>query len=157
MPPSTNPCHPPPGDPMMTGNNRNSNRRMKANITITTLNVNGFSAPMSNMSGIDKWVTINWTINDNKIAILALQETHIDHELLHNVRSCFGKRLEIVHSQDPTNPRVTAGVAFVINKSLIKPREYKMYVLQEGRAAALKIKWLENEETTLINVYAPNN
>ena len=130
--------------------------RLKANITIATLNINGFAAPASNMSGIDKWSTINRTISDNKIAILALQETHLDHDLLQNITDCFGKRLEIINSQHPTNPRATAGVAFVINKTLIKPKEYKVIELQPGRAMALKIKWLENEETVLINIYAPN-
>ena len=129
---------------------------MRANITIATLNINGYMAPSNNMTGIDTWLAINHTISDNKIAILALQETHLDHTLLQDVTACFGKRLEIINSQHPTNPRTTAGVTFVINKTLIKPKEYKLYELQPGRATALKIKWIENEETILVNVYAPN-
>jgi exonuclease III len=109
------------------------------------------------MMGIDKWSSINCTINENQIAILALQETHMDQALMQDVLSCFRKRLEIVHLQHLTNPCATVGVAFIINKALIKPREYKMYKLQEGRVIALKVKWLENEETTLVNIYTPNN
>lgn len=122
------------GTPSRAGNRKT--HRLKANITIATLNINGFAAPASSMSGIDKWSAINRTISDNKIAILALQETHLDHELLQNITACFGKRLEIINSQHPTNPRATAGVAFVINKTLIKPQEYKVYELQPGRATA---------------------
>jgi exonuclease III len=56
----------------------------------------------------------------------------------------------------PDNPRATAGVAFVINKALINPRDYKLHVIQPGHAVALKINWLEDEEMLLFNVYAPN-
>lgn len=154
MPPGTMPHHSTPENPPRTG--RRMPNRKRANITIATLNINGFSAPANNMSGMDKWSAINRTISDNKIAILALQETHLDQSLLQDVTTCFGKRLEVINSQHPTNPRTTAGVAFVINKSLIKPRDYKLYELEPGRAVALKVRWLENEETVLINIYAPN-
>ena len=150
-PPSTN-------NPRPTGTDNNGpSLRLRANITIATLNINGYTAPASNMTGIEKWSAINRTINDNRIAILALQETHLDHDSLQQVRACFGGRLEIVTSQHPNNPRATAGVAFVLNKTMIKPSEYTLYELLPGRAAALKIKWLENEETLLLNVYAPND
>lgn len=130
--------------------------RIKANITIATLNLNGYMAPSCNMTGIDKWPAINHTINKYHIAILALQETHLDLTRLQDVTSCFEKRLEIIISQHPDNPRTTAGIAFVINKALINPKEYQMYELQPGLAAALKIRWLEDEELTQLNVYAPN-
>jgi len=109
------------------------------------------------MTGIEKWSAIYQTINENKIAILATQETHLNRELLQNVNECFGKRLAVVNSQLQTNPRSSAGVAFVINKSLLDPKEITTYELIEGRAIALKIKWHENDEIVLINVYAPND
>ena len=59
---------------------RDNNR--KANITIATLNVNGFTAPSSSLSGIEKWTTIVRTMNKHKIAILAIQETHLDDNWL---------------------------------------------------------------------------
>jgi len=124
---------------------------MKANITITTLNINGYMAPISSMSGIEKWSSINCTINENRIVILALQETHLDQNLLHEVCACFGRRLEVVISQHPDNPQATTGVAFVINKALIKPSDYKMYELMPGCAATLKVKWLKNEEMLLVH------
>ena len=41
-------------------------------------NVNGYVAPTRNMLGIDKCSAINHTVNKKRIAILALQETHLD-------------------------------------------------------------------------------
>lgn len=119
--------------------------------------MNGFTTPASQMTGIDKWSAVNRTISTHKIAILALQETHLDPALLNDIETCFGKRLLIINSQDPTNPRASAGVAFVINKALITPKEITTAELIKGRALSLKIKWRENEETVLINMYAPNN
>ncbi len=54
-------------------------------------------------------------------------------------------------------PRSTAGIAFVINKVLINPKKIKTYELVPGRALLLKIKWLEDCETTILNIYAPVN
>ncbi|KAH9055098.1 hypothetical protein EDB83DRAFT_2225356, partial [Lactarius deliciosus] len=51
----------------------------------------------------------------------------------------------------------SAGIALVINKTLIKPRKCSVSKLIEGHMIALKINWLESETTTLINVYTPNN
>lgn len=148
-PGGTNLCNPTPR------NNRKPSR-LKVNIMITTLDISGFTAPSSNVSGIDKWSTINRTINKNHIAILTLQETHLDPSLLQNVVTCFGKRLEILISAHPENPHSTAGVAFVINKALINLQNYMMHELLPGWAATLKIKWLDDEELALLNVYAPN-
>ena len=100
---------------------------------------------------------VNQTLNKHKIAILALQETHLDEEAIAEIRRSFGRKMHIKYSSDPDAPRANAGVAFVINKSLIAPSEIHAHELYPGRALALKIKWLENESTTLLNIYAPVN
>ena len=132
-------------------------QNLKANINIASLNVNGYAAPASSMSGIEKWSMIYQAMKENKIAVMAIQETHLDDNLIHSIGQCFGKRLDIINSQIPTNPRTSAGVAFVINKNLIEPKEIEKKELIEGRALAIKFKWHENDEIVLINVYAPNN
>ncbi|KAH9032368.1 Endonuclease/exonuclease/phosphatase, partial [Lactarius deliciosus] len=129
----------------------------KANINIATLNINGFTTPSHQMNGIEKWSAINRTLNTYKIAILAVQETHLDNERIQNILACFGRKIDIIASHNPMNPRASAGVAFVINKSIIAPKTYKMVELIPGRAISLNIKWHGSEETTLINIYAPNN
>ena len=108
------------------------------------------------MTGIQKWSTIYHTMSDQRIAILALQETHLDEERLEQVAQCYGKRLTIITSPDPDTPRASAGVAFAINNRLIKPNNITVFELFEGRALAIKIKWHTTEETTILNVYAPN-
>jgi exonuclease III/polyhydroxyalkanoate synthesis regulator phasin len=129
---------------------------MKASINIATLNMNRLTAPSSQMNHIQKWAMINQMLNKHKIAILALQETHLDRTALEDITRCFGKKMQILHSEDPTAPRATAGVAFIINKSLIKPRKVTAHEITPGRALYLNIDWLEMESTSMLNIYAPN-
>jgi len=119
--------------------------------------MNGATAAKEKMSCIEKWARVNSTIYNEKIAILAIQETHLDQKLLEQVQSCFGKNLEIINSPLPENPRASAGVAFVINKALIRPKEYTITELVPGRATALEVKWLEQCSTSIFNIYAPHN
>ena len=66
--------------PGRDNNNNTKTYKKRANINIATLNMNGATAPTSNMDLKEKWSMINNTIRTNKIAILALQETHLDEE-----------------------------------------------------------------------------
>jgi exonuclease III len=147
---------PPPGAP----NHqlcRETNQKLRANINIATLNMNGFTAPATNLSGIQKWSMINQTLNTHKIAVLALQETHLNKHTADQILSGFSKKMDIYFSADPDNPRMTARVAFVINKSCIAPETIRVKELLPGWALYLEINWLDNESTTLLNIYAPTN
>ena len=100
---------------------------------------------------------VNQTLNKHKIAILALQETHLDQDTVMEIRQTYSKKMTIIFSCDPNAPRMTAGVAFVLNRTLIAPSEIQSHELSPGRALALKIKWLDTESMTLLNIYAPVN
>ena len=141
----------PPGDPNTTYNTY----KKKANINIATLNVKGATAPSHNMNLTEKWSTINHTIRTNKIAILALQETHLDEELASEINRCFHRSFDLHYSYNPNNPRGSAGVAFVINKALISPKHVTVQALIPGRVIVLTIAWSGTQNTTIMNVYAP--
>ena len=96
-------------------------------------------------------------MKENKLAILALQETHLDDTQLLSVNDCFGKHLTIINSNLPENLRSSTGVAFIINHSLVAPKELIITELIQGRALAIRFKWHNNKDILLINVYAPNN
>jgi exonuclease III len=121
--------------------------------------MNGFTAPASAMSGIEKWSTIIRTMNKRKIAILAIQETHLDDSRLADVLSVYGHKVTIIASQLPDTPRASAGVALVLNKKFIDPKELIAHELHKGRALFLRIKWHdpERKDLVLLNIYAPNN
>ena len=92
------------------------NPNVRANINISTLNMNGLAAPSHGMNFCQKWSTINSTLNQHKLAILALQETHLDLEMTEHLHQSLGEKMRIISSAVPDAPRSTAGVAFVINK-----------------------------------------
>lgn len=129
--------------------------KKRANITIASLNMRGTSAPTNNMSLLEKWTLINHTIRKNKIAILAIQETHLDDELAESINRCFGKNFELLYLSDPERPRAIAGVAFVLNKALIPNKESRLHVLAPGQAIMLQIKGPDEKDIKIINVYAP--
>ena len=149
------PSRPTPGPVNNNKNEQSKQKRKRANVTIATLNMRGSSAPTSNMSVLDKWSRINYTLRKNKIAILALQETHLDDNLVECIRRCFGKNFDLLPSSDPNNPRSKAGVAFVINKALIPNKQPKLNILVPGRAIMLRLKWPDEKEIKIINIYAP--
>ncbi|KAI0264084.1 Endonuclease/exonuclease/phosphatase [Russula aff. rugulosa BPL654] len=103
----------------------------------------------------EKWAMINQTIRKNKIAILALQETHLDERRASDIHNCFQKSFDLHYSSDPENPRATSGVAFLINKALIAPKHVKVVTLVPGRAAVLTIEWSDVDRTSFLNIYAP--
>jgi hypothetical protein len=81
---------------------------------------------------IQKWSLISKMIYKHRIAVLALQETHLDQEKTRQIRECFSKNLEIVTSEDPDDPTGKAGVAFVINKTVLNPKELMTKELLPG-------------------------
>ena len=131
--------------------------RKKANIKIGTVNINGLHTGEENNQVFEKWAEINATMKKDKVAVLAVQETHLDDQNTQTLLQAFGKRLIILNSQPEENPRASAGVAFVLNKDLVDTEKIETYELIKGRALAMKLTWKRNsEETILINVYAPN-
>ncbi len=137
--------------------NTHTPTKRRANICIAMLNMNGAAAPSERMDHIDKWSTVNSMIRNNKIAILALQETHLDQNKLDDVKRCFGRNLDIHNSSNPNNLRGIAGVAIVLNKVLIAPKKIRFSILIEGRTIMIRINWSETEEVTIVNIYAPTN
>ena len=131
--------------------------RKHANIKIGTVNINGLHTGSENNNTFEKWAEINATMKTERIAILAVQETHLDEQNTQAITQAFGKRLRIINSQPEENPRASAGVAFILNKDLIEIEKIDTYELVKGRAIAIRLTWKKNnEETVLVNIYTPN-
>jgi hypothetical protein len=128
--------------------------KKKANVTIATLNINGASAPTANLNLTDKWAQINSTLRENKIAILALQETHLDNDSVETITRCFGKSFTLLHSSDPQTPQTKAGVAIAVNKALIPVNDIRHHVLILGRAIMIKLKWPADNPLLILNIYS---
>ena len=84
---------PPPGTHGIT-----QTYKLKANMCIATLNINGATTPTYNLNLRGKWAYINNVMRTERIVILALQETHLDDNLLEDINRNYDKRLEIYNS-----------------------------------------------------------
>jgi hypothetical protein len=65
---------------------------------------------------------------------------HLDEIHIKFLQERYQKNLKIIVSEDPENPCMKVGVAFIINKKLIEPEEIKKYILTPGRVMVLKVK-----------------
>jgi exonuclease III len=132
----------------------------KANIKIASLNMKGRHAArdtaLLGSTDYNKWKAIKDMMNSRRIGILAIQESHLDDDLLEAVRRAYGRWMLIYNSSHPDNPRGAGGVAFAINRMLVPIDSVKFLELIPGRAAALQVKWHGEQKSCILNVYGPN-
>ncbi|KAK7034955.1 hypothetical protein R3P38DRAFT_2368631, partial [Favolaschia claudopus] len=57
---------------------------------------------------------------------------------------------------DPNAPTSRAGLAFVLNKTLIKTENIKTHEIIPGRAMTIEIEWHGEKPLAILGVYAPN-
>lgn len=96
-------------------------------------------------------------MRDKRIAVLALQETHIDEARVATLTRIFGNSMEILFSADPVNSTGAKGVAIVINKRILKDCKPTVKQIVPGRAILVTIPWSEDRTLKILNVYAPND
>ena len=127
-------------------------------IKIASLNMRGYgtcTAPNPTAVG-DKWMRLNQLLRDSRIAILALQETHLTTERIRAINGTFETTMYILGSLDSDHPAGARGVAFALNKRLVSTDNASLKELIPGRAATLSIKWAGDRHVHILNIYAPN-
>ena len=95
-------------------------------------------------------------MNTHKIAILAIQESHLTDKLADSVRAAFDTRLALEYSPLPES-RNAAGVALVFNKGLINTGAIQHEEIIPGRAILASIPWHGDTNIKIMNIYAPND
>jgi hypothetical protein len=139
-------------------NNANTPPSRKANraaIKVASINMRGYGGQNA-LSPQNKWQHVNQVMREEKIAVLLVQETHMNEERQSQVDSVFSKRMKIYSSANPENPTGKGGVAVVINKGLLDTRGSNATVIVPGRAMSVQVKWHKEEVLTVLVVYAPN-
>lgn len=92
-----------------------------------------------------------------KIAVLVLQEMHLEEHNLAEIAKSYNKKLQIWNSSMPGNLSRSGGVTFILNNALIAPEDVKLYVLTAGRVIMLRLKWENGRKLTILNIYAPTD
>jgi exonuclease III len=101
-------------------------------------------------------LNINQIIRDQRIGILALQETHLSKDNENALNSTPGLRIQITSSIDPAQINAK-GVAIVMNKNLVNTSGVKVHELIPGRALLVIVPWRKDNTLKVLAIYAPNN
>ncbi|KAI0754831.1 Endonuclease/exonuclease/phosphatase, partial [Daedaleopsis nitida] len=151
--------HPGPGPTRGRNRRRRRSRPGKkrgARLLFATLNMRGYG-PTTGLTADEKWLRINQLIRDRRIAVLALQETHLTPERMRRLNDLFGASMVVHGSADPDSPTAARGVTFVVNKRIVSTPNVVLREIMPGRALALSLSWDSGRVLTLLNTYAPNH
>ncbi|EJD51679.1 hypothetical protein AURDEDRAFT_120944 [Auricularia subglabra TFB-10046 SS5] len=142
---------------MIAGQRRQSREkkmRERAHIRIGTLNMNGRGASRVSFSG-SKWPEVNAIIRDHRLAVLVLQETHLDDSHLADIQRLYPR----LHVRNSSHAAATsnAGIAIVLNKDHIADTETcRSWEIIPGRAIVLRLEW-KDQILFILGVYGYND
>ena len=120
----------------------------KQGINIASMNIRG----RKNEQRKEKWAEITTIMRKNKIAVLAVQETHLNETEAEKLGDKY-QNIIVESNGTETNKE---GVAFILNKELVQNKVWKHETIIPGRVSRLQIEWDNNQGLDIINVYAPN-
>ncbi|KAI0040849.1 hypothetical protein FA95DRAFT_1611477, partial [Auriscalpium vulgare] len=92
----------------------------------------------------------------SRIGVIGLQETHLLDEHVRSITQLHERQFTLFNSSDPDRPSASAGIAFALNRSLVRVDDCNFHVLVPGRAAILTMTWHHDLRLNILNVYAPN-
>ena len=118
-------------------------------ITLASWNIRGKNDSTHN----SKWPRIARIMRLKRITILAVQEARTTEEDTAQIEAVVPKIKIITNGQYSSK----MGVAFAINKDLVDENNLQHEIMIPNRASKLRVKWGDNQELTLINIYALNN
>ncbi len=136
-----------------------SSVRSRGALKIASLNMNGAYSRVHNSSGSgsqDKWMLLNQLMRQERIAILALQETHYMVEQAERLNRLFDGLMRVYVSPDPTSPSAARGVAFAVNLRIMRDDSVVTQVCVPGRAMTLSLRRRRGSRLAVLNAYAPN-
>ncbi|KAL1737990.1 Endonuclease/exonuclease/phosphatase, partial [Schizophyllum fasciatum] len=121
---------------------------------IATMNINGFGSLVRDHP-CNKWGQMCRMMNDKRIAVMILQETHLTVATRLALENMYAKNLKIFNSETPIDPSRKGGVAFVLNKRFVETSNVKTTEIEPGRALLMTMRWHGNEERRMLALYAP--
>ncbi|KAI1781991.1 Endonuclease/exonuclease/phosphatase [Ganoderma leucocontextum] len=103
----------------------------------------------------NKWGRIARVMNEHRIGVLLLQETHLTDERQSDLQRLYMRSLAIFHSPHPEFPTQREGVAIVVNKKFVAAQGATAVVIVPGRALQLSLQCLGGDTLNILCIYAP--
>ncbi|KZV59822.1 DNase I-like protein, partial [Peniophora sp. CONT] len=101
-----------------------------------------------------RWPKLYRYMKENQLGVAALQETHLTDSDLQWLET--NDRFKVFASSLPGHESRAAGVAIVINKSLVSLEDVEVKIIIPGRAISVTFQWHVNLRLTVLNIYAPS-
>ncbi|TFY76705.1 hypothetical protein EWM64_g7308 [Hericium alpestre] len=117
----------------------------------------GRASSTSHLMPQAKWTEVRSVICTKRIAILAIQETHLTTLAAADIGHFFRKQLLIHNSPDTDRLGASADIAFVLNKDIINTNDLTIMDLIPGQATMLTIQWHDSSRISVLNIYTPND
>ncbi|KAK7000162.1 Endonuclease/exonuclease/phosphatase, partial [Favolaschia claudopus] len=157
------PPEPPPGEyerlypgPAIQRQHRGTGKKnMKTSIKAAALNIKGRGNP-DVRHGDNKWYHIWQLVREERLGVLIVSESHLDDNHKADIDSLFGRAIRLEFTPDETAPSARAGLAFVLNKNMVKTQGVQTTEIVPGRAMILDMENVNGEELSILGVYAPN-
>jgi exonuclease III len=129
---------------------------MRSTLNIGSLNIAGRETNVSMSDSNHKLKFLKQMVDENRLGILAIQETHLDDAAAAEFHTLYHSWFKIIHSANPDNPTSTAGVAFLLNRKFIDVEHTRMYEMEPARALMICVPWHKGQTLTVLNIYASN-
>jgi len=138
-----------PPDPVPNHRKRGKANRPKSRlgITIASLNMRGRQKDRKNKMTM----VVDW-LRTNRIAILAVQETHLMESSLVDLNKRY-RHLKFLGSGLSTS---SGGIMFIINELVGTLQYIQFEVIEKGRSGILSLQY-GAQEMKIVNVYMPNH
>ncbi|KAK6977098.1 hypothetical protein R3P38DRAFT_2582272, partial [Favolaschia claudopus] len=144
-----------PGPSAPRRNRARGKKNTKASLKVSALNIKGRGNP-NVLHDDNKWYHIWQTVREQKIGVLIVGEAHLDDNHKHDVDQLFGRVIRLEFTPDTESPSARAGLAFVLNKKMVKTEDVKTYEIIPCRAMLLEMENVDGTTLSVLGVYAPN-
>ncbi|KAJ7141886.1 hypothetical protein C8R43DRAFT_817682, partial [Mycena crocata] len=103
----------------------------------------------------NKWYEIWRQMCRQKVGVLITSEAHMNDERKAGIDGLFGRAIRLEYSKHPQTAN-SMGVAFVLNKNMIKTGKVTTREIVPGRAMLIEVLNVDDTPLSILGVYAPN-
>lgn len=105
----------------------------------------------------NKWGKIYRMMSEHRIGVLFVQETHLTALRKAQVQQMFAKCIKSFHSEHPETPTQRAGVAIVLNASIVNTAEASVTEIVPGHALQLSLRCRGGFTRHMLGIYTPTS
>jgi hypothetical protein len=95
-------------------------------------------------------------VRELKVAVLIVGEARLDDKNKQDIDNLFGRVIRLEFTPDAEALTARAGLAFVLNKNMVRTDTAKTIEIIPGQAMLLEMENVDGTDLSVLGVYAPN-